>query len=470
MMISVITPTFNNGEELSDALKSVAKQSEFMSGKVELELILVDDGSDPAHQEKLIELQARIKGVLKLIRLDENQGPAAARNAGIQAATGDWIGFVDSDDLWPEGKLTAIWPYLISDEFDIISGKIRYFSRNGSSLPDLPFEDEANRIHHVHMGALLAKRTLFLEGFWLDESLRFGEDTDWWIRVREEKKSIRLIESETLIYHIHGKNMTSQNQNQSREMLKLLHLSLKRRRQNSDQVEEIPSLKSFAYPQIEVIIPVYNGEKFIQQAIQSVLEQNIPVKKIWVVDDGSSDRTFSILEELQKENSKIEVLHQENQGVSAALNLVLPMIQEEWVAFLDADDLWEPDRIQSQVEYLQKNPSCSLVFGQIEEFEDFSGDQFRQFKAREGAMDGLNRSTLLCKKELFNIFGGFDQSLKVGEFIAWFQKVRESGQEYHVIPKILVKRRVHGENMTAKIDRKDFLHLLRRQITQKRNG
>lgn len=471
MKISVITPTFNNGEELLEALKSVANQPEFKVGKAELELILVDDGSEKFYQEKLREFEVFFPDTLKLIRLSENLGPAAARNIGIKAATGEWIGFIDADDTWPESKITVFWPYLESAEVEIISGRIRYFSRNGSLLPDLPYEDEANRIHHVHLGALLAKRQVFEQGLYFNETLRFGEDTDWWIRVRECKRKIRLIEEETLCYHIHGENMTSKNRDQSREMLKLIHNSLQRRRQNSQNIESLPSLKSFAQPQVEVIIPVYNGGKFIRQAITSILSQSAPVKKIWVVDDGSTDDTAAILEQLQNESILIQVLSQENQGVSAALNLGLSRLQAEWVAFLDADDLWQSDRIQTQLEFLQENPDYSLIFGQIEEFEDFAdGELPQRYKAREGVMDGLYRSTLLCKRKLFEEFGGFDPSLKVGEFIAWFQKVREAGRPYQIIPKVMARRRVHGDNMTAKVDRNEFLQLIRRQLIQKRNG
>lgn len=470
MKISVITPTFNNGAELLEALKSVINQPEFLIGKAELELVLVDDGSSSAYREKLLELERFFPETLRLIRLSENQGPAAARNAGISAATGDWIAFVDSDDSWPEFKISSFWPHLQSGEFEIISGKIRYFSRNGSSLPDLPYEDEDHRLHHVHLGALIAKKDVFDDGLFFDESLRFGEDTDWWIQVREHKRKIRLIEEETLYYHIHGENMTSKHQNQSREMLKLIHNSLQRRRQKSENIEFLPSLKSFAQPQVEVILPVYNGEKFIRQAIASILSQSTPVKKIWVIDDGSTDDTAAILEQLQNESTLIQVLSQKNQGVGAALNFGLSHLQEDWISFLDADDLWQSDRIESQLDFLQENPNCQMIFGQIEEFEDFSDDLPQKYKAREGVMEGLHRSTLLCKRNLFEKFGHFDQTLKVGEFIAWFQKVRNSGVNYHVVPKVLARRRVHGDNMTAKVDRNEFLQLIRRQLIQKRNG
>ena len=468
MKISVITPTFNNGDELHEALKSVADQPEFKSGKSELELIVVDDGSDMVYQEKLEQLKSEFPGILQLIRLSKNLGPAAARNTGIKAASGDWIGFVDADDTWPESKITAFWLLLNSGDFDILSGKIRYFSRSGSSLPDLPYEDEANRLHHVHLGALLAKKEIFELGFYFNESLRFGEDTDWWIRVRESEKRIRLIEEETLLYHIHDKSMTAKNQDNGREMLKLLHLSLKRRREKGGQVEEIASMKSFASPQIEVIVPVYNGERFVRQALESILNQSFKVKKIWVVNDGSTDGTALILDQLTKKYPEIKVLNQANQGASAALNYGLAQIKEEWIAFLDADDLWEPDRLAAQIQAMKSKPEVELFFTQMQEFEDFEDGTKVQFKAREEVIDGFSKCTLLCRKALFDEFGGFDESLRVGEFIAWFQKVREAKRPNFLVPEVLVRRRIHGANTTAKVDRNEFLQLLRKQLAQKR--
>lgn len=470
MRISVITPAYNSGPELTEALESVWDQREFRTGQIDLELIVVDDGSDAIHQSLLDKLEDQFFGSLKIIRLPKNQGPAAARNAGIRLATGDWLGFVDSDDLWPKNKIASLRRLLDSEKWDIVSGKIRYISKNKAPLPDLPYEDDSNRLHHVHLGALLAKKSVFDQGILFDETLRFGEDTDWWIRAREQKFSIRLIEEETLLYQIHSQNMTVKNLDQGREMLHLIHLSLKRRRQNPEKTHAIEQLKTFKEPQIEVIVPVYNGARFIEQAINSILNQKYPVKKIWIINDGSTDATAEILDQLDQKHEKIQVLTQTNQGVSVALNYALMLIKEEWVAFLDADDLWKPDRILSQVNALEASPDCEVFFGQILEFEDFPKGESQQFAARPQIMDGFLRSTLLCKRHLFEEFGRFDETLSVGEFIDWFQKVRNAGKAYQVLPQVVAKRRIHGENMTAKIDRNEFLHLIRKQLAQKRRG
>jgi glycosyltransferase involved in cell wall biosynthesis len=219
---------------------------------------------------------------------------------------------------------------------------------------------------------------------------------------------------------------------------------------------------------IDVIIPVFNGERFISQAIQSVLDQGDNLNSIWLINDGSTDKTFEILNEYEQEYKIIQVIHQTNRGVSTALNMGLSKVKSEWVAFLDADDIWVSDRIKAQLLALEANPKAELVFGQMEEFEDFPEGLLPRFRARKEIYAGFCRSTMLCKKYIFEEFGGFDELLKVGEFIDWFQKVRQSSKEFHLVPKVLAKRRIHGENMTAKVNRQDYLTLIRRQLSKNR--
>jgi glycosyltransferase involved in cell wall biosynthesis len=218
----------------------------------------------------------------------------------------------------------------------------------------------------------------------------------------------------------------------------------------------------------DVIIPVFNGARFISEAMESVLVQGDAVNLIWLINDGSTDSTTEILNESREKYPKVQVIHQTNQGVCKALNLGISKAKTEWIAFLDADDVWESDKIDAQLAAMESNPKAELVFGQMEEFEDFPEGHIAGFEARIDAYAGFSRSTMLCKRSLFDDFGGFDETLKVGEFIDWFQKVRESGKESHLIQKVLAKRRIHGENMTAKVNRQDYLTLIRRQLMKNR--
>ena len=96
-------------------------------------------------------------------------------------------------------------------------------------------------------------------------------------------------------------------------------------------------------PLISIVIPVFNGEKFIKNCVESIVVQTIKEIQIIIVDDGSQDNTLSILRILESKDERIEVIHQNNAGVSAARNIGLQAVQAEWVLFVDADDKIEPD-------------------------------------------------------------------------------------------------------------------------------
>ena len=113
-------------------------------------------------------------------------------------------------------------------------------------------------------------------------------------------------------------------------------------------------------PKISVIMPVYNGEAFVNRAIESVLNQTIKDFEFIVVDDGSTDGTPHILKQFSE---KIKIFSQVNSGPYIARNLALGHARGEYIAFIDADDVWLPERLASQIPLLDKNPKVGLVFG-----------------------------------------------------------------------------------------------------------
>lgn len=109
---------------------------------------------------------------------------------------------------------------------------------------------------------------------------------------------------------------------------------------------------------VSVIIPVYNGEKYIADSINSVLKQTYSNIEIIVVDDGSEDRTGEIV----KSFSKVKYFHKKNQGVSSSRNFGMSVAQGNYIAFLDADDMYTPDKIEKQVDLLKRNEDIEVVY------------------------------------------------------------------------------------------------------------
>jgi len=140
---------------------------------------------------------------------------------------------------------------------------------------------------------------------------------------------------------------------------------------------------------VSVIIPIYNRLQYLPAAIGSVLNQTYQDFEIIVVDDGSTEDVKGKISEYIKQNpsKKIKYFYQENKGVSAARNRGIKEATGEYIAFLDSDDIWVPEKLSLQTEYLAKNKTIDVVFG----------DAVEQHENSNGAEAGQKRAFDLCK-------------------------------------------------------------------------
>lgn len=118
------------------------------------------------------------------------------------------------------------------------------------------------------------------------------------------------------------------------------------------------ALKIDPCPLISVVVPVFNGEQFIEETVRHVLAQTYPAVELVVVDDGSADRTLEIVESVAP---SARLIRQANQGVSAARNRGLQTATGKWVIFLDQDDLWHPMQLEKQARWMSAHPDCAAV-------------------------------------------------------------------------------------------------------------
>lgn len=171
---------------------------------------------------------------------------------------------------------------------------------------------------------------------------------------------------------------------------------------------------------ISVIIPTYNRKKTLARAIQSVINQSFSPFEILIIDDGSNDGT----EEWVKENfQNIKYIYQNNHGVSSARNIGIENAYGDWVAFLDSDDEWLPNKLYEQVKAIDSNPDAK--FFHTNEIWIRNGVRVNQMKKHkkyggyifEKCLDicRVSPSSVLIQKEVFDNIGVFDESLKVCE-------------------------------------------------------
>jgi glycosyltransferase involved in cell wall biosynthesis len=175
---------------------------------------------------------------------------------------------------------------------------------------------------------------------------------------------------------------------------------------------EAQNLIPDAIPLVSIIIPVYNAEKYLAEAVRSAMEQTWPNKEIIIIDDGSTDNSLSIAKSFESEN--IKVFTQTNKGASTARNKGLEQAKGDYIQFLDADDLLSPDKLQSQVKLLTVNPGKVAVCSTIH-FTDQTGTANQKPTDYEEAfLIDLEPSEFLV-----NLWGGNDNKGSMVQPNAW---------------------------------------------------
>jgi glycosyltransferase involved in cell wall biosynthesis len=219
---------------------------------------------------------------------------------------------------------------------------------------------------------------------------------------------------------------------------------------------------------ISVIIPVYNCERYLDAAIQSVLQQTYAVSEIIVANDGSTDSSADIA----CQYAQVTLIEQLHQGLSAIRNLGLQYAKGEFIAFLDADDLWEPHKLAQQMQVFQDNPQIDVIFTQVQQFisPDLDPATQRQFYCPKKPMAGVFPTTMIARRRVFEQVGQFNCDLTLGEFIEWFSRVKEANFLAFTIPETLAKRRIHASNtgIQQRQARQDYVRAVKATLDRRR--
>jgi len=224
-------------------------------------------------------------------------------------------------------------------------------------------------------------------------------------------------------------------------------------------------------PTISVIIPVYNGERFLGEAIRSVLAQTIPPDEIIIVDDGSTDGSAAIVAGLACTSSRpIRYLYQENQGPAAARNCALTVATGAMVAFMDADDLWLPDKTRQQVAVLAAHPTAGVAWGDAITFGGESIEQARAVGKVIPAHPMFLLQSMLFRRTVLDQVGAFDAQLRIGEDVDWLLRAIEQGVKFVLHRELAVYYRRHEANLTVDRDaaRRNFYTMFQRAIRRRR--
>ena len=201
-------------------------------------------------------------------------------------------------------------------------------------------------------------------------------------------------------------------------------------------------------PETSVVMTALDAERYIDQALQSAFDQTMPPARVIVVDDGSTDDTADIAEAF---DSRVRVLRRPHGGIGVSRNAGLEEVDTEYVAFLDADDLWLPTKLERQLDAFAADPSRDAVFCMFDEFVEPGAELPPGTRAARTGQDAALSTGALLPLALVRRLGPFD-AVPVGDWLAWWGRARTARVHEHVVPEVLVRRRIHDQNNSARQD------------------
>ncbi len=202
------------------------------------------------------------------------------------------------------------------------------------------------------------------------------------------------------------------------------------------------------FPKISCIVPVFNGARFLREAIASIRGQTYPSIEVIVVDDGSTDETPELLRSLD-----VSHVRQGNAGPASARNRGVRMSSGHYLAFLDADDVWHPEKLERQMSRFAARPELSLCLAHQ---QPFWVDEMKHEEQRLRETDhpfarvhpGYVCQAMLMPRSTFDEVGPFDESLRIGEDTEWLMRAERAGVVREVLSDVLVYRRMHQNNLS----------------------
>ena len=222
---------------------------------------------------------------------------------------------------------------------------------------------------------------------------------------------------------------------------------------------------------VSCIVPAWNAERWLRDALESALGQTYAPIEVIVVDDGSTDGTAGVLHAFA---GRVVALRQPNAGPAAALNRGLLASCGEYLAFLDADDVWPPAKIERQLARLRAAPHLAACYGLVQNVwtdeVKIEAEALRGHRIRD-PVPGLVTGTLLAPRATFARLGPFADQ-RHAYALEWALRLKQAGLPYEVLDEVLLVRRYHAGNMSREgaDSRDEVLALLKRNLDARRGG
>ena len=485
--VSIIIPVYNRKEKLAKTIAALTHQT---YPHDLIEIIIADDGSSDNPDElcEIFEDQFPIKYIFQE---DNGYRLSEIRNKGIEASTHDQVIILDCDMLPLPTLVESYMKYAHVSKKVVLIGGRRYVSTDEvtyqqiiddmshvSTLPSLdtgtgkvpegdlaPSEDWRYKIYRSTNdlknskypfrafcgGNVCFHKSLIqtIGGFDEDFKAWGAEDTEFGFRVYNHGFWFIPVEGAEALHQEPpgGSNETDRDAGKAiTQPLLIEKCPAFYRRMEKNRVYEIPK--------VSVYIPAYNAEEFIEEAIESALNQTYTDLEIVVVNDGSTDSTGEILETIYSSEPRVRIIHQENGGISSATNTAINACKGEYIMQLDSDDAVLPECVESLVSVLERN-DVGFVYGDsflVDSHGELIGNAYSwsmydRYKLLNGMM--IHHPRMFRKRDFYRT-SQFDESLSNAVDYDFFLKLSEVADGYHLQTPLYLYRQ-HNSN-TSLVD------------------
>ncbi len=225
-----------------------------------------------------------------------------------------------------------------------------------------------------------------------------------------------------------------------------------------------------ANPLVSVVIPVFNGERYLAETIESVFAQTRDDLELILVDDGSTDGSREIAARYDA-----RLLLQERGGPGAARNLGVAHARGRYLAFLDHDDLWVPEKLEWQLDVLAADPGIDLLFGHVQNFvsPDLEPEEAARVECPPDPLPGALPATMLVETETFRSVGEFGATERYfAEFLDWLVLADGRSLRRVMMPEVVLWRRLHETNLQRRnpAGTQEYVRSLKTMLDQRRAG
>jgi len=479
----IIIPVYGGLPYLRQCVNSILENT-----KNPYDLIIIDDGNNPIIKEYLKTIKSA-----RIITNEKNLGWLKSCNIGIQNTENDVV-LLDSDAMVTEGWLEKMDRCAYSSPrigmVNPLSNNALFLSIPHSTVfnaipagftlenfADLVSELSERRylsIPTVLGFCLLIKRALFNCIGLFDEKfeLGYGGGNDFCMRAKGKGYG-EVCCDDAFVYHYGKKSLADSPDREVHRTSAVKNENNPLSYLRSKLLTKISQISPEYRDKVSIIMPVYDSEKYLGEAIESVLRQSYSNFELIIVDDGSTENSLNIAREFPKQDKRVTVIAlKENQGFAKARNEGLKRAKGEFITCMDSDDIMLLNGIKARVEFLNSHPEINLVFGEIHKVIDKDGnpienaffEEIQQFHRREKDnrfyekvkklelwILGVDVTGMFRRNLLFQT-GYYEESLRVGADKDFFSRIFGKCNAAYV-PEPIILYRLHESNLSGMVDK-----------------